>query len=64
MAKFKSRGNKRDINEIMTSLLCPLMNHCDNITIHAIEITLRILQETEVEDRNDNRCKEDITGNA
>ncbi len=46
--KFKNREEARKVNETMASLLCPLKNHCDYITKESIEITLRILQETEI----------------
>lgn len=46
---FKDRREQRKICETMSSLLSPLKNHCDKNTKECIEITLRILQELEVE---------------
>lgn len=49
MAKFKSRKIKREVNETMASLLSSLKNHCNDETKECINITLQILQETEIE---------------
>lgn len=37
------------VTETMASLLCPLKNHVDDQTRAAIDITLCIINETEVE---------------
>ena len=49
--KFKDKLQSRQVNETMASLLCPMKNHLDDKTRQAVEITLRVLQETEVEEQ-------------
>ena len=48
--KYVNRMQKRHVNETMASLLAPLKQHTDQFTTQCIEITLRILQETEIEE--------------
>lgn len=48
--KFSNRKEKQMVNEVMASLLCPMKNHLDEKTKICVELTLRALQETEVEE--------------
>ena len=50
--KYKDHVEKRTVNETMASLLIPLKNHLDSRTADAVDVVLRILQETEVENDN------------
>jgi hypothetical protein len=57
--KFESKTQKRKVNETMASLLSPLKYHCDERTRKSIEITLRILQDTEFEEDEDKKDEEE-----
>lgn len=46
---FKNRKQKRNVNEEMADLLIPLKRHCNEHIQNYIDITLRILSETEIE---------------
>jgi len=48
--KYKDLKEAREVRETMTALLIPLINHLDNRTQKACEITLRILAETDIEE--------------
>lgn len=53
--KFKDRKQQRDVCETMADLLIPLKYKLNDKNRECVEITLRILSETEVvEDGNDN----------
>ena len=47
--KFEDRKQQRHVNETMSDLLANLKKHADDNTKKCIAITLRILQETEIE---------------
>ena len=47
--KFKNKKEEWEVKETMIALLTPLINHLDNRTKKACEITLRILAETNIE---------------
>lgn len=51
--KFKDRKQKLNVCETMASLLCPMKEHMNERTKESIEITLRMLSETEVENEAD-----------
>ena len=48
--KFKDRKQQRDVCETMVALLIPLKDKLNNKNRECVEITLRILSETEVVD--------------
>lgn len=48
--KFSNRKEKRMVNEVMASLLCPMQNHLDEKTKICVELTLRALQEMEIDE--------------
>ena len=50
MMKFKSRKDKLEVSEAMTALLYPMMPYLNSHTEKCVGITLRILQETEIEE--------------
>lgn len=57
--KFIDRNQQRIVCETMDDLLAPMKKHCNKNTKEAIEITLRILAETEVENGTDGKQPEE-----
>lgn len=45
---YKNRKEQRNVTETMSSLLLPLKNSCSENVCECIDITLRILAETDV----------------
>lgn len=53
--KFENRKQQRHVNEQMADLLSNLKKHCNEDMQECIEITLRILKETDIEDDTSNK---------
>ena len=56
--KFRDRKQQRHVNEQMAGLLTGLKNYVNDDTEECIRITLRILQETEIEHQGEHTCTE------
>lgn len=47
--KFATRKEQRKVNEIVSAILLPLVPHLKKEEATAVQIAIRILQETEIE---------------
>ena len=48
--KYENRKEQRNVTETMSSLLLSLKNSCNENVCNCIDITLRILAETDIKD--------------
>ena len=58
--KFQDRKQQRHVNEQMADLLLGIKNHANDDIKECIAITLRILQETEIEEKQELYCDRNI----
>lgn len=50
---YKDRKEQRNVNETMSSMLLSLKNYCSENVCECIDITLRILSETDVRNKEE-----------
>lgn len=51
--KYKDRREQRQVNEIMAGLLVPMLSCLNDKTAQAVEIALRILRATDIDEGSD-----------